>query len=87
MFGFATNETDTLMPFPIDSAIGSLINYISDPDRKDFQPMNVNFGIMPLYEQQPERNERGGKIPKKDRRLRTAKIALENIKKFMMQIQ
>lgn len=72
-----------MKPFPIDTAIGSLINYISEPDRKDFQPMNVNFGIMPLYERQPERNERGGKIPKKDRRLRTAKIALENIREFL----
>ncbi|HKA31862.1 MAG TPA: methylenetetrahydrofolate--tRNA-(uracil(54)-C(5))-methyltransferase (FADH(2)-oxidizing) TrmFO [Candidatus Binatia bacterium] len=32
---------------PATTALGSLLAYITDPERKDFQPMNVNFGIMP----------------------------------------
>jgi methylenetetrahydrofolate--tRNA-(uracil-5-)-methyltransferase len=32
---------------PPTTALGSLLAYITDPERKDFQPMNVNFGIMP----------------------------------------
>ena len=32
--------------FPRTTAIGALSNYISDKNVKDFQPMNVNFGLM-----------------------------------------
>ncbi len=31
--------------FPANTAIGALSNYISDPSIKNFQPMNVNFGL------------------------------------------
>lgn len=29
------------------TALGSLIKYITDPGRKKFQPMNINFGLFP----------------------------------------
>ena len=32
---------------PRMTAIGSLIAYITDPERRDFQPMNANYGLMP----------------------------------------
>ena len=32
---------------PATTALGSLLRYISDTGRKDFQPMNVNFGLFP----------------------------------------
>lgn len=32
--------------FPDSTAIGALAQYISDPNIKNFQPMNINFGIM-----------------------------------------
>lgn len=32
--------------FPRTTAIGALSNYISDENVRDFQPMNVNFGLM-----------------------------------------
>ncbi len=35
-----------LVPPPV-SALGSLIAYITDPERRDFQPMNANYGLMP----------------------------------------
>ncbi len=38
--------------FPRETAIGALALYISDVSVTDFQPMNVNFGIMPPW---PER--------------------------------
>jgi methylenetetrahydrofolate--tRNA-(uracil-5-)-methyltransferase len=38
---------------PATTALGSLIAYITDPERKDFQPMNVNFGIMPQLSPAP----------------------------------
>jgi methylenetetrahydrofolate--tRNA-(uracil-5-)-methyltransferase len=36
--------------FPRESAIGSLLNYLSNADVKHFQPMNVNLGIFPPIE-------------------------------------
>ena len=33
--------------FPRETAIGALAAYISDPGVVNFQPMNINFGIMP----------------------------------------
>ena len=38
--------------FPRETAIGALALYVSDVSVTDFQPMNVNFGIMPPW---PER--------------------------------
>ena len=32
---------------PPETALGSLIAYISDAARRDFQPMNANYGLMP----------------------------------------
>ncbi|MBM2804604.1 MAG: gid protein [Deltaproteobacteria bacterium] len=32
---------------PPTTALGALLRYISDPERKRFQPMNVNFGLIP----------------------------------------
>ena len=36
--------------FPEESVIGALAKYISE-EKKDFQPMNANFGILPSLEQ------------------------------------
>jgi methylenetetrahydrofolate--tRNA-(uracil-5-)-methyltransferase len=35
------------LDFPRETALGALSHYISDTTVKDFQPMNVNFGIIP----------------------------------------
>jgi methylenetetrahydrofolate--tRNA-(uracil-5-)-methyltransferase len=32
---------------PRETALGSLITYVTDPERRDFQPMNANHGLMP----------------------------------------
>lgn len=32
---------------PATTALGALLRYITDPERKGFQPMNVNFGLLP----------------------------------------
>lgn len=36
--------------FPKETAIGALLNYISNSSISNFQPMHVNFGIMPPLE-------------------------------------
>ena len=35
------------MDFPQETAIGALGLYVSNPSVTVFQPMNINFGIMP----------------------------------------
>jgi len=35
---------------PPTTALGALLRYISDPERKRFQPMNVNFGLLPALD-------------------------------------
>jgi methylenetetrahydrofolate--tRNA-(uracil-5-)-methyltransferase len=37
---------DPIVP-PRETALGSLIAYVTDPARRDFQPMNANYGLMP----------------------------------------
>jgi methylenetetrahydrofolate--tRNA-(uracil-5-)-methyltransferase len=37
---------DPVVP-PATSALGALLRYITDAERKRFQPMNVNFGLLP----------------------------------------
>src|SRR5919106_2543776 len=39
-------QNEPLLP-PPTTALGGLLRYITDPERKRFQPMNVNFGLMP----------------------------------------
>ena len=38
---------EPLPDFPRETAIGALAAYISDTSVGSFQPMNINFGIMP----------------------------------------
>ena len=39
-------NTEPIVP-PRETALGSLIAYITDRERRDFQPMNANYGLMP----------------------------------------
>ncbi len=36
-----------LPSLPIETALGALANYVSNPTVTDFQPMNINFGLLP----------------------------------------
>ena len=40
------NSRELVVP-PPQTALGSLVAYITDPMRRDFQPMNANYGLMP----------------------------------------
>jgi methylenetetrahydrofolate--tRNA-(uracil-5-)-methyltransferase len=37
---------ELIVPPPV-TALGSLVGYITDQSRRDFQPMNANYGLMP----------------------------------------
>lgn len=65
---------NSLITPPPETAVGSLIKYICDKDVKNFQPMNINFGLFP----KPE-----GRMPKTEKKKRIAKRALENISSFI----
>ncbi|HEY9160557.1 MAG TPA: methylenetetrahydrofolate--tRNA-(uracil(54)-C(5))-methyltransferase (FADH(2)-oxidizing) TrmFO [Desulfomonilia bacterium] len=56
------------IPPPPQTATGSLINYITDPAVINFQPMNINYGIIPSPD-----------VPKKDKKSTIHEIALNNI--------
>ncbi len=40
-------SADDLIVPPPETALGSLIAYVTDPGRREFQPMNANYGLMP----------------------------------------
>ena len=59
--------------FPVETAIGGLINYISTP-HKDFQPMNVTFALItPLGYREKNKKLKNAAISKR---------ALDNLKEF-----
>lgn len=39
-----------LDPLPRETALGALIDYATDPKTADYQPMHVNFGILPPFD-------------------------------------
>lgn len=61
---------ETLIKFSPQTAIGALSYYITHASVKDFQPMNVNFGIFEDLE---------GRVKKKEKKERYAKRAIEMI--------
>jgi methylenetetrahydrofolate--tRNA-(uracil-5-)-methyltransferase len=47
-FAIAELRGDTLAPPPAETALGAILNHITGgADAETFQPMNVNFGLMP----------------------------------------
>ncbi|MEK4629562.1 MAG: FADH(2)-oxidizing methylenetetrahydrofolate--tRNA-(uracil(54)-C(5))-methyltransferase TrmFO [Solibacillus sp.] len=66
---------EPMLHFPAETALGSMARYITEADSKNFQPMNVNFGIFP---------ELGERIKSKPERAeRHANRALETIQNFI----
>ena len=72
----------SLLTFPLETAMGALINYISDPSRKDFQPMNISFGLIPSYHDLMNDISQKKKSSKDAKRLVTAERSLAILKKF-----
>lgn len=44
-------EGRALSPLPKETAFGALLDYATNEETCDYQPMHVNFGIMPPFEQ------------------------------------
>lgn len=65
---------EELLYFPHETALGAMARYITEADAKNFQPMNVNFGIFP---------ELGERIKSKvERAEKHANRAIETIQNF-----
>ncbi|MBQ5652806.1 MAG: methylenetetrahydrofolate--tRNA-(uracil(54)-C(5))-methyltransferase (FADH(2)-oxidizing) TrmFO [Peptococcaceae bacterium] len=67
-----------LLKFPQTTAIGGLMNYIVTADPKHFQPMNVNFSLIPPLEGKKIRN-------KKEKNAIIAQRALNDLDAFIQQ--
>jgi methylenetetrahydrofolate--tRNA-(uracil-5-)-methyltransferase len=50
-----------LEPAPRASALGSLVNYITNADAKRFQPANITFDLLPAPDEQIRRRVRDKK--------------------------
>lgn len=51
-------ENCPLEPLPETTALGSLVAYATSPETTDYQPMHVNFGIVPALEDGRRRQKR-----------------------------
>jgi len=63
----------SMIPPPEETAIGSLLKYITRPDHTNFQPMNINFGLFPPL---------AGKIRKIDRGQHYAGRSLKSLESW-----
>lgn len=48
------------MPLPESTAHGALLQFLTVAPHRDFQPMNINFGLFPPLPMKAKRQERGG---------------------------
>jgi methylenetetrahydrofolate--tRNA-(uracil-5-)-methyltransferase len=62
------------VPPPRDTALGALINYLTTSNSKNFQPMNINFGLFWVKEMKIKN--------KQERNQKIAVNAMEQIKKW-----
>jgi len=80
-FAAAARKGHEITPPPLTTAFGALIHYITGGqipgagDRKNFQPMNINYGIMPVLE--------GKKMRRKDRKPAKSIRALDALTKWL----
>lgn len=66
-----------MLPFPIDTMMGAMVNYITHTSSTNFQPMNANFGLLP---------ELGFKHKKKDRKMLYSERALKSMEDFIKKL-
>jgi methylenetetrahydrofolate--tRNA-(uracil-5-)-methyltransferase len=67
------------MPPPRDTALGALINYLTTASSKNFQPMNINFGLFWVQEMRIKN--------KQERNQKIAANAMAQIKKWRQEFK
>ena len=73
MHKYLTNQN--LKPLPLTSATGSLVNYITHSDWKNFRPTKFSFGLLPDLEERIRK--------KKDRKIRKSQRAINDLKEWL----
>jgi len=68
---------------PETTAHGALLAHISGTRIEDFQPMNINFGLLPTG---PKR-EGKRRLPRRERRLKVSELALEQLAQWMESVK
>ncbi len=63
-----------VVTFPSETAMGALNHYITHASSKNFQPMNVTFGII---------KDLGYKVPKREKKEHYANRAIDTMEKFI----
>jgi methylenetetrahydrofolate--tRNA-(uracil-5-)-methyltransferase len=66
-----------LTPFPRETALGSLVNYISAADPKRYQPANIAFDVLPQLEESLRRQWKHDRKARQAEVCRRARAALE----------
>ena len=66
---------EDLVVFPEETALGSMARYITEADPRNFQPMNVNFGLFPPLSKRYKTKEQRGE--------KQAERALSKIQNFV----
>ncbi len=69
---------DDPVALPNTGAFGSLVAYATNPQTNPYQPMHVNYGIMPLLD--------GPRLRKADRYRAYAKRALEDLESYLARL-
>ncbi len=72
-------QDKTFKQFPVETAIGALINYIMTADRP--APSNINFGLIPSVTLNKE--QRKSKLRKKIKKQLASERAMDSFSKFM----
>ncbi len=68
-------EENKLLVWPKETAHGALMNYITTSVKKNFQPMNITFGLIPALEERVRK--------RREKRLKISQRALDTLKKFI----
>jgi methylenetetrahydrofolate--tRNA-(uracil-5-)-methyltransferase len=69
---------ETIKVPPKTTSFGALINYITETNTKNFQPMNINFGLFPPFQQ---------RIPRKERKKHVVERSLKDLEPWLERVQ
>ena len=69
----ATMQGEPVTPPPATTALGALNRYIIEANPRNFQPMNINFGLFPPLEK---------RVPKKFRKKHVTNRAIEDLEQW-----
>lgn len=78
LFAARQLQNDPVVLPPADSAFGALLSHLATADPRNFQPMNINYGLFPTLE--------GKRMKRADRRLAMADRALDSIDRWWPQV-